>query len=60
MATKIKWKDDEELVEVFESMGMHNIDEFVDGDYIKEDFYNDDGVQTLLEKGMSLAEIIRL
>ena len=42
MATKIKWKDDEELVEVFESMGMHNIDEFVDGDYIKEDFYNDD------------------
>ncbi len=60
MATKIKWKDDEELVEVFESMGMDNIDEFVDGDYIKEDFYNDDGVQTLLEKGMSLAEIIRL
>jgi len=60
MATKIKWKDDEELVEVFESMGMDNIDEFVDGDYIKEDFYNDNSVQTLLEEGMSLAEIIRL
>tara|TARA_B100000131_G_scaffold157256_1_gene152539 strand:- start:3044 stop:3226 length:183 start_codon:yes stop_codon:yes gene_type:complete len=60
MATKIKWKDDKQLVQVFESMGMHNIDEFVDGDYIKEDFYNDEDVQALLEKGMSLAEIIRL